>query len=428
MSVSKFFITRALQLLRRPPTPIGAMSASQSPTIIPTNVPIEGEMIPGYDPKYFYPANPGDLLNSRYRIVAKVGWGSTSTVWLARDTWRWWWNSNRYVALKIISGCDEDAAKHERNITRRLGTNPSHNGFRFVRTLLDSFKATGPDATHVCLVYEPMREPFWLFQRRWENGKLPPVVLKVYLKFILRGLDHLHSECHIIHTDFKLDNILTGFEDPSVIEIFVQRYATHPMPRKINNGRSIYLSQNDFGRLQSFRILPKIADFGMAQLGNCSEPHRHPIQPPLFHAPEIWNMIEGKDLFRHIRSSKGTYSVRAHLAEMIALLGPPPKILPEREKQLSGIKWSHPVTNPEGKLCQTPREYYRGPFFNSKDGFMYNDLIPSHVTLQDSVISLEGEDKRLFLNFVRKMLQWLPENRKTAKELLEDPWLVQELD
>jgi len=45
-----------------------------------------------------------------------------------------------------------------------------------------------------------MREPLWLFQRRWENGKLPPSLLKVYLKFLLRGLNYLHSECHIIHT------------------------------------------------------------------------------------------------------------------------------------------------------------------------------------------------------------------------------------
>ena len=54
---------------------------------------------------------------------------------------------------------------------------------------------------------------------------------------------------------------------------------------------------------------------------------------------------------------------------------------------------------------------------------MHKDLIPTDVRLEDSVLSLEGEDKRLFLDFAKKMLQWLPEDRKTAKELLEDPWL-----
>ena len=160
--------------------------------------------------------------------------------------------------------------------------------------------------------------------------------------------------------------------------------------------------------------------------------------------------MEGKDLFRHIRSNQGAHNVRAHLAEMISLLGPPPKILLDREKWWSKVKWSHAIPNLEGKLCQTACDYYGGPFFNlegklpqgcqanvlhlqikqnanpSTSGeFMYKNLIPSNVRLEDLVLSLEGEDKRLFLNFVRKMLQWLPEDRKTAKELLEDPWLVQ---
>ncbi|KAI9746888.1 MAG: hypothetical protein M4579_007567, partial [Chaenotheca gracillima] len=157
------------------------------------------------------------------------------------------------------------------------------------------------------------------------------------------------------------------------------------MPRKVKDGRSIYLSHNDFGPPQSFRILPKIADFGLAQSGEGSEPLMHPIQPPIFHAPEvllgtswtysadiwnlgvlIWDMMEGKDLFTHIRSSQGHYDVRAHLAEMIALLGPPPKILIDREIRWSEVKWSHAVPNSTGKLCQTARDYYGGPFFNSK--------------------------------------------------------------
>ena len=77
------------------------------------------------------------------------------------------------------------------------------------------------------------------------------------------------------------------FEHPSVIEDFVQEQAENPMPRKFKDGRSIYLSHNDFGRLRSFRILPIIADFGLAQSGDGSEPLRHPIQPPVFNAPEV---------------------------------------------------------------------------------------------------------------------------------------------
>lgn len=54
---------------------------------------------------------------------------------------------------------------------------------------------------------------------------------------------------------------------------------------------------------------------------------------------------------------------------------------------------------------------------------MYKDLIPHACNMGASVPSLGGKDKEEFLNFVQKMLQWLPEKRKSAKELLEDPWL-----
>ena len=34
----------------------------------------------------------------------------------------------------------------------------------------------------------------------------------------------------------------------------------------------------------------------------------------------------------------------------------------------------------------------------------------------------------LFIDFMLSMLQWVPEHRKTAKELLDDPWLNNKVD
>jgi len=48
-------------------------------------------------------------------------------------------------------------------------------------------------------------------------------------------------------------------------------------------------------------------------------------------------------------------------------------------------------------------------------------IIP--VALEDIESRLEGSEKVSFLDFLRTMLRWLPEERKTAKELLQDPWL-----
>jgi hypothetical protein len=80
--------------------------------------------------------------------------------------------------------------------------------------------------------------------------------------------------------------------------------------------------------------------------------------------------MENKDLFRNILSSQGTYDSRAHIAEIIALLGPPPKVLVEREKRWSEVKWSQPFLNSEGTPCHTAREYFNGPFFSPEGTYL----------------------------------------------------------
>ena len=46
---------------------------------------IEEETLPKYNPNAFYPARFDEVLNDRYQIEAKLGYGITATVWLARD-------------------------------------------------------------------------------------------------------------------------------------------------------------------------------------------------------------------------------------------------------------------------------------------------------------------------------------------------------
>ncbi|KFY29164.1 hypothetical protein V491_00162 [Pseudogymnoascus sp. VKM F-3775] len=427
--------------------PATATTASEAPTLLPPDTTVDEEHIPDYNPHHFYPANPGDFLNNRYKTIVKLGWGSCSTVWLAQDVNRIW-QRRPYVALKI-NNCDfvdTEAAQHELQISKILAnTNPLHEGFPYVRTLLNSFEMKGPHGLHTCLVYEPMREPLWLFQKRCRNGKLSLDLIKVYLTFLLRGLDYLHSECHIVHTDLKSDNILVGFEDRSVIKGFVRSQALNPMARKVKDDRVVYRSHNEFGPLKSFGILPKIGDFGLAQRIVDSRRNIHPIQPDHYRAPEvivgigwsystdiwnlgvlIWNLLENKDLFEGIHSDGGKYDCQKHLAQMIALLGPPPKEFLDREMEARSWKWEPPIENPDGRVCTSVNEYFGGPFFDSHGKFLYKDPTLAGLDLGDSTPSLQGEEKKLFLEFVGKMLRWVPEDRMTARELLGDPWLLRD--
>ncbi|GMG04773.1 unnamed protein product [Aspergillus oryzae var. brunneus] len=83
-----------------------------------------------------------------------------------------------------------------------------------------------------------------------------------------------------------------------------------------------------------------------------------------------------------------------------------------------------------------------GDIFDSKDGhdpfkhlaLMANMVAGGWVAHQEATmptVSLEvlekrlnGKEKELFLAFIMSMLKWLPEERKTAKQLLEHPFLV----
>jgi hypothetical protein len=46
---------------------------------------VEEEELPDYKADWFYPVDLGQIFQGRYRILAKFGFGSSSTSWLARD-------------------------------------------------------------------------------------------------------------------------------------------------------------------------------------------------------------------------------------------------------------------------------------------------------------------------------------------------------
>lgn len=46
---------------------------------------VEEERLPLYKRDEYYPMRIGDVVYGHYQIVAKLGYGTTSTVWLSRD-------------------------------------------------------------------------------------------------------------------------------------------------------------------------------------------------------------------------------------------------------------------------------------------------------------------------------------------------------
>lgn len=53
--------------------------------LIDSSLEIEEEILPTYQPEKYYPVQQGEVLNDRYQVLAKLGYGVTSTVWFGRD-------------------------------------------------------------------------------------------------------------------------------------------------------------------------------------------------------------------------------------------------------------------------------------------------------------------------------------------------------
>ncbi|KAB8278281.1 CMGC protein kinase [Aspergillus minisclerotigenes] len=403
---------RSFSSFRRKPLPI----PPPGPLLAQTEA-VDEEICPGYNSKRFYPAKPGEVLADRYQILVKVGWGTSSTVWFAHEP-------EGVVALKI-SNTSSHTADDERDIEEHIAkTDPSHRGFPLFRTFTESFEVTGPEGKHVCLAYEPMRAPIWLFQTRFKTGMIPLPIVKTYILFLLAGLDYLHTGCRIVHTDLKLENIMVTFEDPAVL------------------GRPVYRCHNEFGPLRALKNLPEIVDFGLSTKLDCEEDWGvYPIQPDHYRAPEVilgcgwrmsadiwnlgillWDLLQSNELFLRVYDAQDKYDAKAHLAEMIALLGPPPQELVARSHAMRDYQWPESIRKEDGTICENAEQYFGGPFFDEDGNFLYNDLIPDRK-LVDTVPTLDGNERDKFLSFVKMMLAWVPEERKTARELMEHPFL-----
>ncbi|RGP76942.1 cmgc srpk kinase [Fusarium longipes] len=126
--------------------------------------------------------------------------------------------------------------------------------------------------------------------------------------------------------DIKADNIMFDIRDDSVLTAFGEQELNDPSPRKEEWGA------------------PILCDFGSAVVGDIE--HTEDIQPDIYRAPEvileapwtyqddiwntgcmIWDLFEGGHLFTGYDAEFQTYRSRAHLAEIISILGQPPESL-----------------------------------------------------------------------------------------------------
>lgn len=154
-----------------------------------------------YQPGGLHPVQIQDCIEDRYLIIHKLGFGGSSTVWLARDNIK-----ERYVALKFVtakmSGCAEAEAAIYRTLHDSL---PEDVREDFLLPLYDTFWINGPNGKHFCLsmgISGPSLASFHQGRRM----KIRPDLVNVVAAQVVEGLFHLH-DAGLVYGDLSAGNI-----------------------------------------------------------------------------------------------------------------------------------------------------------------------------------------------------------------------------
>ncbi|EEP81642.1 predicted protein [Uncinocarpus reesii 1704] len=155
--------------------------------------PIEEERLPNYQAEKYYPVRIGEIFNSRYQVITKLGFGTASTIWLCRDL-----RERRYLALKVHVLTRDLPA--ELVLAKYMnGINGKHEGAKHVRRVLDWFEISGPHGRHHCILYEPTGVDITTFIHRLKGAALQENLTRITARVMLMGLDYLHK-INIVHT------------------------------------------------------------------------------------------------------------------------------------------------------------------------------------------------------------------------------------
>jgi serine/threonine-protein kinase SRPK3 len=152
------------------------------------------EPLSHYRPGGYHVVHIGDTLrDGRYKILNKLGWGATSTVWLATDAHE----HGSTVAIAIFKSEKSTAGPQLLEKMNYLATgDPEHPGRRMIMFPRDSFHEDGPNGTHFCLVMKYEGQTISRATKRAQGSNTRPLALsraKKAFKDLLLGVSYIHS-------------------------------------------------------------------------------------------------------------------------------------------------------------------------------------------------------------------------------------------
>ncbi|CAG9088241.1 SRSF protein kinase 3 [Plutella xylostella] len=175
----------------------------------------------------YHPVKIGDLFQNRYHVTRKLGWGHFSTVWLCWDL-----VDKRFVALKVVKSAPHftETALDEIKILKAVrDSDPNDPKRNKTVQLLNDFKITGVNGTHVCMVFEVLGHHLLKLILKSNYRGIPRENVKTIIHQVLEGLDYLHTKCKIIHTDIKPENVLVCVDESYIRKLAAEATELHSL-------------------------------------------------------------------------------------------------------------------------------------------------------------------------------------------------------
>jgi len=338
----------------------------------------------GYDDESgSYLHTPHDHIAYRYEVLKVIGKGSFGQVVKAYDH-----KLHQHVAVKMVRNEKRfhRQAQEEIRILEHLKKQDRDNSMNVIHVFENlTFR------NHICITFELLSMNLYeLIKKNKFQGFSLPLVRK-FAHSILQCLDALNKN-RIIHCDLKPENILLKQQGRSGVKV-------------IDFGSSCYEHQRIYTYIQSrFYRAPEVilgAKYGM------------PI--------DMWSLgcilaelLTGYPLYPG--EDEGD-----QLACAIEILGMPPQKIIDQSKRARNFitskgypRYCTMATLPDGSTVlqggRSRRGKLRGP--------------PGS---KDLVTALKGCDDPLFLDFMRRCMDWDPSTRMTPSQALRHAWLRRRL-
>ncbi|KAF7520782.1 hypothetical protein G7054_g12665 [Neopestalotiopsis clavispora] len=398
----------------------------------------------------YHPVRINDKLHDRYLIVDKLGSGGYSTIWLAQDQ-----RLNRYVALKvIIAQASSLHPTRESSILRKLSevSLPSPKAYSMsmvsegrdaITSILDEFTIQGPNCIHSCYAMSPAQGSL---MEASANRLFPIQVCRILAAKLVLAVSYVHSR-GVVHGDIHLRNMLVKMSasfDELTIDQFRTEFGepeTEPITRL--DGKPLdscvppyavlplYLGKKaqDFTEEDAKGLI--LSDFGEAfipateqRLGRdchipvAKRPPEAMFEPdqPLSHASDIWSL--GTALWELV-GMKYIFSEcepeEVVVAQQMDVLGSedfPPAWRKEWEAAEDSAAEQTLPRRPLGE-----REIWP-PLEEAFEAF-----VQKYRRKRESAGVFGEDETRAFLDLMRAMLRFRPEDRLPINQVLESEWI-----